>query len=149
MAAATALRVLMAAVQPITRGAHGDRVVLGKVLSRAGYMVEPVLTAGFVAAGMVPIIVGPLPTPAVAMLTRSLAKDLAPEIRVNGVSPGAILWPESNMTDAVQQKILAEIPLQRPGDPADVADCVLYLMRDAIYVTGQVIAVDGGRSVGW
>ena len=84
-----------------------------------------------------------------AMLTRSLAKDLAPAVRVNGVSPGAILWPENDMTDAAQQKILADIPLQRAGDPADVADCVLYLMRDAIYVTGQVIAVDGGRSVGW
>lgn len=84
-----------------------------------------------------------------AMLTRSLAKDLAPAVRVNGVSPGAILWPENDMTDAAQKKILADIPLQRAGDPADVAGCVVYLMRDAIYVTGQVIAVDGGRSVGW
>ncbi len=83
-----------------------------------------------------------------AMLTRSLAKDLAPDVRVNGVSPGAILWPEDGMTDAVQQSILRQIPLQRTGAPGDIADCVLYLMRDASYVTGQIIAVDGGRSIG-
>ena len=84
-----------------------------------------------------------------AMLTRSLAKDLAPDIRVNGVSPGAILWPEDGTSDAAQQTILRQVPLQRPGDPDDIAGCVLYLMRDATYVTGQIIAVDGGRSVGW
>jgi pteridine reductase len=84
-----------------------------------------------------------------AMLTRSLAKDLAPDVRVNGVSPGAILWPEEGMTDAVRDSILQQIPLQRAGEPEDVADFVLYLMRDATYVTGQIVAVDGGRSIGW
>ena len=84
-----------------------------------------------------------------AMLTRALAKDLAPDIRVNGVSPGAILWPEDGMSDAAQQTILRQVPLQRPGDPDDIAGCVLYLMRDATYVTGQIIVVDGGRSIGW
>jgi pteridine reductase len=84
-----------------------------------------------------------------AMLTRSLAKDLAPRVRVNGVSPGAILWPESGMTTSVQQSILEQIPLKRPGDPEEIAGCVLYLLRDASYVTGQIIAVDGGRSIGW
>ena len=84
-----------------------------------------------------------------AMLTRSLAKDLAPDIRVNGISPGAILWPEDGMSDAAQQSILRQVPLQRPGDPDDIAGCVLFLLRDAPYVTGQIIAVDGGRSVGW
>lgn len=83
------------------------------------------------------------------MLTLSLAKDLAPDIRVNGVSPGAILWPEGDMTDTVKQSILEKVPLARPGEPADIAGAVLYLVRDADYVTGQVIAVDGGRSVGW
>lgn len=83
------------------------------------------------------------------MLTLSLAKDLAPDIRVNGVSPGAILWPEGGMNDAAKKSILAQVPLARPGDPADIAAAVLYLVRDADYVTGQVIAVDGGRSVGW
>ncbi|MDH3615708.1 MAG: pteridine reductase [Gammaproteobacteria bacterium] len=84
-----------------------------------------------------------------AMLTRSLAKDLAPHIRVNGVSPGAILWPEDGMSDAARQTILRQVPLQRPGHPDDIAGCVLYLWRDATYVTGQIIAVDGGRSIGW
>ena len=84
-----------------------------------------------------------------AMLTRSLAKDLAPDIRVNGVSPGAILWPETDLSDAAKTSILSQVPLGRPGDPDDIAGCVLYLVRDATYVTGQIIAVDGGRSIGW
>jgi pteridine reductase len=84
-----------------------------------------------------------------AMLTRSLAKDLAPEIRVNGVAPGAILWPEDGMSESVKQNIIGKIPLARAGEPADVAAAVLFLVRDAAYVTGQIIAVDGGRSVGW
>ncbi len=83
------------------------------------------------------------------MLTRSLAKDLAPEIRVNGVSPGAILWPETGMEDAAQQSILQQIPLQRAGSPDDIAGGVLFLVRDATYVTGQIIAMDGVRSIGW
>ena len=86
---------------------------------------------------------------ALGMLTRSLAKDLAPGIRVNGVSPGAILWPEDGMTEAVQRTILNQVPMECPGTPEDIAGCVLYLMRDATYVTGQIIAVDGGRSIGW
>lgn len=84
-----------------------------------------------------------------AMLTRSLAKDLAPEIRVNGVAPGAILWPESGVSENVQQAILRQIPLARTGAPEEIASAVLYLARDATYVTGQILAVDGGRSVGW
>jgi pteridine reductase len=84
-----------------------------------------------------------------AMLTRALAKDLAPEIRVNGVSPGAILWPESGLTDQTKASILRQIPAERPGEADDIAGCVLYLVRDATYVTGQIIAVDGGRSIGW
>jgi pteridine reductase len=84
-----------------------------------------------------------------AMLTRSLAKDLGPDIRVNGVSPGAILWPESGMPETVQQSIIRQIPLKRAGSPGDIAAAVLFLVKDAPYVTGQIIAVDGGRSVGW
>ena len=84
-----------------------------------------------------------------AMLTRSLAKDLAPEIRVNGVSPGAILWPEQGMTDAKQLDILRQIPLQRAGEPQHIADAVLFLIKHANYVTGQIITVDGGRSIAW
>lgn len=84
-----------------------------------------------------------------AMLTRSLAKDLAPDVRVNGVSPGAILWPENDMDEDTRAAILKQVPLARPGDPADIAGAVLFLVRDATYVTGQVIAIDGGRSIGW
>lgn len=84
-----------------------------------------------------------------AMLTRSLAKDLAPDVRVNGVSPGAILWPEDGMTEEIQASILNQVPLARAGEPGDIAGAVLYLIRDAQYVTGQIVAVDGGRSIGW
>jgi len=84
-----------------------------------------------------------------AMLTRSLARDLAPAIRVNGVSPGAILWPEDDMADSVKTNIIGQVPLRRAGEPDDIANCVLYLARDAGYITGQIIAVDGGRSIGW
>lgn len=84
-----------------------------------------------------------------AMLTRSLAKDLAPDIRVNGVAPGAIAWPEDGMTEAIKETILGQIPLGRSGEPVDIANAVLFLVRDATYSTGQVIAIDGGRSVGW
>jgi pteridine reductase len=85
----------------------------------------------------------------VAMLTRSLAKDLGPDIRVNGVAPGAILWPDEGMSDALRAANIKQTALKRSGDPKDVAGAVLFLVRDAPYVTGQIIAVDGGRSVGW
>ena len=78
-------------------------------------------------------------------LTRALAKELAPAVRVNGVAPGAILWPE-NISDAEKQKILAGIPLQRLGRPEDIADTIRFLV-EADYITGQIIAVDGGRSL--
>lgn len=84
-----------------------------------------------------------------AMLTLSLAKDLAPDVRVNGVSPGAISWPEGGMTESVKASILSEVPLGRTGDPRDIATAVLFLVRDATYSTGQIITIDGGRSIGW
>lgn len=83
------------------------------------------------------------------MLTRSLAKDLAPDIRVNGVAPGAIAWPEAGMTEAVKEKIIGEIPLGRAGSPSDIANCVLFLVSGASYTTGNIITIDGGRSLGW
>ena len=81
------------------------------------------------------------------MLTKSLAKELAPDIRVNAIAPGAILWPENNMSDEVKQKIVNDIALKRIGEPNDIAKTALFLARDANYITGQVIAVDGGRSL--
>ncbi len=84
-----------------------------------------------------------------AMLTRSLARELGPAIRVNGVSPGAILWPTEGLSDSAKQSILEQVPLKRTGNPSDIASCVRFLVCDAPYITGQIIAVDGGRSVGW
>ena len=82
------------------------------------------------------------------MMTKTLAKELAPAVRVNGIAPGAILWPENSaeLDNNQKQKILDKIPLNRPGNPDDIAQTVLFLARDAVYMTGQVIAVDGGRS---
>jgi pteridine reductase len=82
-----------------------------------------------------------------AALTKALAVELAPDVRVNGVSPGAILWPEHGQDAAGQADILARVPLARSGAPGDIAEAVLFLMRDAPYVTGQILAVDGGRSL--
>jgi pteridine reductase len=82
-----------------------------------------------------------------AMLTMSLAKDLGPEIRVNGVAPGAILWPDNDMSEHTKNLILERTSLKRPGEPIDIAKAVLFLARDADYITGQIIAVDGGRSL--
>lgn len=83
-----------------------------------------------------------------AGLTRSLARELAPEVRVNGVAPGPILWPEDDSFDAVaRQRIVSNTPLKRVGEPDDLARAVHFLIADAPYVTGQIIAVDGGRSV--
>jgi pteridine reductase len=84
---------------------------------------------------------------ALAAMTRSLALELAPEVRVNGVAPGAVLWPSDGKPYADQQAMLARTPLQRAGTPDDVAGAVLWLLRDAPYVTGQIIRVDGGRSL--
>ncbi|MEP7041562.1 MAG: pteridine reductase [Dokdonella sp.] len=84
---------------------------------------------------------------ALAALTRSLALDLAPDVRVNGVAPGAVLWPEAGKAPAEQQQLIARTPLRRAGTPEDVAGAVLWLLRDAAFVTGQIIRVDGGRSL--
>jgi pteridine reductase len=82
---------------------------------------------------------------ALAAMTRALALDLAPEVRVNGVAPGAVLWPGDGKPYADQEALLARTPLRRSGSPEDVAGAVLWLVRDAPFVTGQVLAVDGGR----
>lgn len=82
---------------------------------------------------------------AIVMLTKTLATELAPTIRVNAVSPGNILWPSDNIPDDEhQQKILSRIPLQKQGTPSDLAEAVLFLINQP-YMTGQTIAVDGGK----
>jgi len=84
------------------------------------------------------------------MLTRSLAKELGPEVRVNGIAPGPILWPSGQQADKARQaKIIERTILKRMGSPSDIAQTVLFLAAHAPYITGQIIAVDGGRSVAW
>jgi pteridine reductase len=80
-------------------------------------------------------------------LTRALARELAPAVRVNAVAPGPVLWPEAGMDAAQQAQIIGRTLLGRAGTPADIARAVRYFACDAPYVTGQVLAVDGGRSV--
>ncbi|SFM78434.1 pteridine reductase [Marinobacter zhejiangensis] len=84
-----------------------------------------------------------------AALTKSWARELAPHVRVNGVSPGAILWPEGDapISPDYQQGILAKTPLARTGTPDDIAGAVTFLICDAPFITGQILAVDGGRSL--
>ena len=83
-----------------------------------------------------------------AGLTLSLARDMGPKIRVNGIAPGAVLWPEGEVDDSARRAILAQTCLGRAGSPEDIVQCALYLAT-APYVTGPIIAVDGGRSIGW
>lgn len=84
-----------------------------------------------------------------AMLTMSLARELGPEVRVNGIAPGAILWPEHELDAATKQQIVERTALKRQGSPADIARTALFLIRDAGYISGQIISVDGGRSLGY
>ena len=82
---------------------------------------------------------------ALLMATKTLALELGPEVRVNAVSPGAILWPEDGGDDAARQAMLQRTPLARTGTPEEVAEAVRWLLQDATYCTGQVIHLDGGR----
>jgi pteridine reductase len=84
-----------------------------------------------------------------AALTRGLAQEMAPQVRVNAVAPGVIVWPETGtwMDEEQRRKIVAHTLLKREGEPDDIAKAVAFLIQDAPYITGQTIAVDGGRSV--
>lgn len=83
------------------------------------------------------------------MLTRSLARELGPAVRVNGIAPGPILWPEGGLDETLKQEIIDKTLLKRSGSPADIVYTALFFAKDAPYVTGQILAIDGGRSVGW
>jgi len=123
---------LAQAAAPALRGAHGAIVNLIDIYAQRplpGYPVYCMAKA------------------ALAMMTLALAKELAPGIRVNGVAPGAVLWPESGKAYTDQAELIARTPLQRAGSPEDVATAVLFLLRDAKFTTGQIINVDGGRSL--
>ena len=84
---------------------------------------------------------------ALIMLTRALARELAPEVRVNGIAPGPVMWPEDGLDETVQAEIIGRTALKRPGSANDVARAALFFATQAPYITGQVLAVDGGRSV--
>jgi pteridine reductase len=82
------------------------------------------------------------------MLTWSLARELGPQVRVNGIAPGPVLWPEGHMDAELQAKIIRRTALKRAGSPDDIARAALFFAAEAPYVTGQILAVDGGRSLG-
>ena len=98
---------------------------------KKGYIVYSVAKAGLVT------------------LTKSLAHELAPEVRVNAVAPGPVLWPEDNpqFDEVYRQRVISQTLLKRIGESDDVARAVRFLIDDAPFITGQVIAVDGGRSL--
>ena len=121
-AATPALRKTQGAIVNIT-DIHADRPL-------KGYVVYSVAKSGL------------------AGLTRSLARELAPEIRVNAIAPGPILWPDDGSFDELaRQRIITNTPLRREGTPEDIATTVYFLLAEATYVTGETIAVDGGRHI--
>jgi pteridine reductase len=121
-AAAPALKKSLGAIVNIT-DIHAERPL-------KNYVVYSVAKAGLVG------------------LTRSLARELAPEVRVNAVAPGPILWPDDESFDELsRQRIISHTPLKREGTPEDIAKAVHFLLADATYVTGETINVDGGRHV--
>jgi pteridine reductase len=83
------------------------------------------------------------------MLTRALARELGPEIRVNGIAPGPVMWPEGGVDEALKDEIIHKTALRRLGSPQDVAQAAVFFATAAPFVTGQILAVDGGRSLGW
>ncbi len=85
---------------------------------------------------------------ALVMLTRALARDLGPEIRVNAIAPGPVLWPENGVDAELRERIIARTALKRAGSPDDVAKAALFFAKDAPFVTGEVLVVDGGRLAG-
>ena len=82
-----------------------------------------------------------------AMMVKSLARELGPQVRVNGIAPGAILWPDQGASDDDKGEVVSRTALKRSGSPADVARTLVFLIRDADYITGQMVTVDGGRSL--
>jgi pteridine reductase len=83
------------------------------------------------------------------MLTKSLARELGPQVRVNAIAPGPVMWPESGVDEALRQHIVERTALKRTGSPEDIARAALFFACDAPFVTGQILAIDGGRSIGW
>jgi len=123
---------LAQAAAPLLRAANGCIVSIADIYAERplpGYSVYSVAKAGLVA------------------MTRALARELAPEVRVNAVAPGPIEWPEGDLDEARQQAIVRRTPLARTGTPGDIAAAVRFLACEAPFVTGQVLSVCGGRSI--
>lgn len=123
---------LSQAAAPALAAARGLIINMADIHGRRPLRAHPVYSAA--KAGLV-------------MLTRSLARELAPEVRVNGIAPGPVMWPERDLEDALKAEIISKTALKRPGSPEDIARAAYFFAVDAPYVTGQVIAVDGGRSL--
>jgi len=83
---------------------------------------------------------------ALAFMTKSLAKDLAPHVRVNGIAPGMVMWPDEEIHELDREKLLRRIPLKKSGTPDDIANAIAFLVEQP-YITGQILAIDGGRSL--
>lgn len=123
---------LAQAAVPCLRGRNGCIINIGDIYAERplrNYSVYSLAKAGLVA------------------MTRALATELAPDIRVNGVAPGAILWPEHDADPDKEAEILARVPMKRAGQASDIAKAVLFLVEDAPYVTGHTLVVDGGRGL--
>lgn len=123
---------LAQAAAPALRRAHGAIVNLGDIYGERPLAKHPIYC---------------MAKAALLMLTQSLAKELGPEVRVNAVAPGAVMWPEEGKAEHEKAALLAATALRRAGKPDDVAEAVRWLLQDARYTTGQVIRVDGGRSL--
>jgi pteridine reductase len=123
---------LSQAAAPALRATHGLVLNMVDIHGRRPLKAHPVYSAA--KAGLV-------------MLTKSLARELGPEVRVNGIAPGPVLWPERDLDPALKDEIISKTALKRSGSPEDIARTALYLATEAPYVTGQVITVDGGRSL--
>jgi len=123
---------LSQAAAPALRETRGLIINMVDIHARRPLRAHPVYSAA--KAGLV-------------MLTKSLARELGPEVRVNGIAPGPVLWPERDLDESLKTEIVAKTALKRSGSPEDIARTALFLATEAPYVTGQVIAVDGGRSL--
>jgi pteridine reductase len=123
---------LSQAAAPALREARGLVLNMVDIHGRRPLRAHPVYSAA--KAGLI-------------MLTLSLARELGPEVRVNAIAPGPVLWPERDLDAALKDEIVAKTALKRSGSPDDIARTAYFLVAEAPYVTGQVIAVDGGRSL--
>lgn len=123
---------LAQAAAPALKASHGCIVNIVDIYAERALAKHPIYT---------------MAKAALAAMTRSLARELAPDVRVNGVAPGAILWPDNGKTYTNQDELLARTPLARTGTPEEIAKAVLFLIRDATFTTGEILKIDGGRSL--